>query len=220
MAHGAPSTPRAIRRLLPLLLALCAHPRVAAAQLRTLPLVPTVHPGGTALGAELGVPDVEPAGPSWVGSVAWRGGRVGAVASAGRVEAARPSGAAALRVEAVLLRAREHPFEVLAFAGAGADRAARDDETSWRIPIGASVGFRLPTPWLALRAALAPRVHFEAGADASSAPGLGAALEATVWRHVRLRVASDVVLRDGADGAGDDEWTLGFGVTYTFNAGE
>lgn len=212
---GAPSTPLAPVALLAAVL-LAALPAAAPAQLRGQPLAPVAMPGGVSVGAEIGLPDDDIGrGTTWDGMAAWRTARAGLIATVGSVDVERRSAAAALRAEVTLLRAREHPFEVVAFAGAGADEALGDAGVAWRIPVGASLAFRLPTPFLTLRAVLAPRVQFRAGADPGTDPALAGGLEATLWRHVRLRVATDVAFRDGPD-----EQVLGVGVTYTFTAGD
>ena len=123
-------------------------------------------------------------------------------------------GAFGLRGELVLVRSATHPFQLLAFGGAGTVDAG-DAAAEWRIPAGMSFAFRMPAPVVALVPWIAARVQWHATDGATDAfAGLGGGLDLTIHERLGLRAAYDRLLRPD-----DDEATFGLGLTYTFTSG-
>lgn len=201
------------QRLAPLLLLVAAP---LGAQVRGVPIAAGGVPVGLSGSLDVAFPEAAfGGGTAWAASLSLGGRRLAATATTALVnhvdaDAARAYG---VRGELVLLRATAHPFQVLAFAGAGTAEVG-DAGREWRIPVGVSFAFRAPTPVATFVPWLAGRGQWvELPGDGDAYAGVGGGIDVTWRSRVGLRAAYDRLLRPG-----DDEATFGLGLTYTFTS--
>jgi hypothetical protein len=202
-------------RLLAGALLLAASP--LGAQVRGLPVAAGGVPAGVSAALDMAFPDgTLGGGTAWGTTLAFGTGRLGVAATGALVNAASAPARAAfgLRGEWMLVRSATSPFQLLALAGAGTIDLG-DAGREWRVPAGASFGFRTDTPVGTLLPWLSARAQWiDLAGDAGVYAGFGGGLDVT-WRgRLGLRAAYDRLLRPGGD-----EATFGLGLTYTFTPG-
>jgi hypothetical protein len=180
-----------------------------AAQVAGVPVAAGGLPRGVTVEALAGFP--EEAGDVWAGALGGRAGRWGATATVASVPEGdgRALGWGVLG-EALVVHDATSPFQVLAFAGVG----NRPDE--WRVPVGASLGFRVPLPLVTIVPWLAPRLQYadrDGGTDGWDG-ALGGGLDVRLGSGLGVRAAYDIIFLEGRD-----ERTFGLGLSWTFDPG-
>lgn len=185
----------------------------AAAQVHGLPVFRGALPAGLELGGEVGFAD---GGTAFGGTVAYgrsRFGVSGTVAGfdgdGGQAGSTSLGATAGWRVFGGPLV----PFALSLQAGAAwrsVDQGG-EDVAEWRLPVGLGIGVTIPSPAVAFKPWLAPRLHVRVlDGDAETGAGLAAGLDLAFLSGFSVGVAYDFAGNDTSPS------TLGLNVRYGF----